>query len=110
MNDECLICKKHHTQSGKCWGNKENCLFYEEEQRGKMIRTNFSFNIDILTDTPIIKSNSKIIIDDSGKDVEMVIIKINSVNLDTRICNVTAEYHESEKPIFERKKMFKIVD
>lgn len=36
---ECLTCKKHYTQGGKCSLEHDNCLLYENEPRGKMIRT-----------------------------------------------------------------------
>lgn len=109
MNNECLVCKKHYSQSGKCSADKNNCLLFEEEPRGKMIRTDLSFSIDTDPTTPIIKYNAKVIFDDNEKTVEMTVIKINWINLDSRMCHVTAEYHENEKPYFERKAMFKIV-
>lgn len=105
----CNTCKKHYTQSGKCTENKKNCLFYEEEPRGKMIRTTLSFEMDNRAETPIIKYNSKVIFEEDGKDIEMAIIKINWINLKTMICNVDVEYHENEKPHFEKIKMFTIV-
>ena len=107
---ECLICKNHYSQGGKCSAEKKNCLLFEEEPRGKMIRTDLSFGIDVEPETPIIKYNSKVVFDDeNGKTIEMVVIKINSLDLDKRICNVTVEYHENEKPIFERKKLFRLI-
>lgn len=107
---DCYTCKKHYSQGGKCMEEKNNCLFYEKEPRGKMIRTDFSFQLDHLAETPIIKYNSKVIFDDNGTDIEMVIIKINWINLKTMMCNVTAEYHENEKPRCEKMKIFKIVN
>lgn len=107
--DECLICKKHYTQGGTCYLTKQNCLMFDLEPKGKMIRTNFTFSIDVVPDTPVIQSYSKVIIDDKGKDVEMIIIKINRIDLNKRLCSVTAEYHEKDKPYFERKKLFKLV-
>lgn len=106
----CETCKKNYTQGGKCVENKKNCLFYEEEQRGKMIRTSFTFALDSRAETPIIKYNSKVIFEDDGKDIEMTIIKINWINLETMMCNVDAEYHQNEIPRFEKLKMFKLVN
>lgn len=109
-DDECLTCKKHYTQSGKCMANKKNCLLYENEPRGKMIRTNITFNIDAGSpETPLIKYNQKILCEEDGKTIEFVCIKINWLNLETRKCNIDVDYHENEKPKFERMKMFKIV-
>lgn len=107
---DCRTCKKHYSQVGRCMGNKENCLFYENEPRGKMIRTTLSFEMNNMAETPIIKYNSKVIFEDNGKDIEMTIIKINWINLKTMICNVDVEYHENEMPHFEKVKMFKIVN
>lgn len=110
MDNDCLICKKHYSQGGNCRAVKMNCLLFEEEPRGKMIRIDLSFDIDINPETPIIKYNSKVVFDDrKGKNIEMIIIKINSLDLEKRKCNVTVEYHENEKPFFERKKMFRLV-
>ena len=109
MNNECLICKKHYSQSGKCSAEKKNCLLFDAEPRGKMIRTELTFSIDTDPETQIIKYNSKAVFDDRGKTVEMIVIKINWLDLNRRMCNITAEYHENEKPYFERKSMFKLV-
>lgn len=110
MGEECLKCKKHYSQGGKCSLNKKNCLSYDEEPRGKMIRTDFSFYLnDKEVKTPIIKYNSKVLFDDNGKEIEMVIIKIISLDINKRICSITAEYHENEKPYFERRKLFKVM-
>lgn len=107
--EECLTCKKHYSQGGKCWENKRNCLFYEVEPRGKMVRTNITFGIDVSAETPVLKYNSHIAFEEDGETIEMVCIKINWVNLKTRRCNIDAEYHENEKPRFEKRKMFKII-
>lgn len=110
MENECLICKKHYSQGGNCRAEKRNCLLFVEEPRGKMIRTDLSFDIDVETETPIIKYSSKVVFNDGkNKTIEMIIIKINSLNLAKRKCNVTVEYHENEKPIFERKKLFRLI-
>ena len=111
MNDKCLVCKKHYTQSGKCMERKRNCLLFEEEPRGKMVRTDLSFEIDIEPETPIIKYDSKVVFEDAnGKSIEMVIIKINSLDLEKRLCNVTVEYHENEIPLWEKRKLFKLIN
>lgn len=106
---ECLTCKKHFSQGGYCCKNKYNCLWYDEEPRGRMIRTNINFEIVSGVETPIIRPGENVIIDDSGQEIEMGILRINWINLDTMLCNVSVCYHESESPRFERKKMFKIV-
>ena len=107
---DCVTCKRHFTQSGKCSDNKKNCLFYENEPRGKMIRTHFTFEMTDIADTPIIKSGSKVIFEDKGKNIEMTIARINWINLKSMICNVDAYYHENEQPYFEKMKIFKIVN
>lgn len=38
MESECLTCKKHYSQGGDCWEHKRNCLYYDKEPRGKMMR------------------------------------------------------------------------
>lgn len=106
---ECLTCKKHYSQSGRCMEEKRNCLLYEHEPRGKMCRTTFTFKMASNAETPIIKYNSKVTIEDKGRTVEMTIIKINWINLEKMTCNVDAEYHENEKPHFEKVKIFRVV-
>lgn len=111
MSDECLKCKNHYTQGGSCNLSKNNCLMFDEEQRGKIIRTNLTFDIDVVASTPIIKHNSKVKFDDkNGTVIEMTIIKINVLNLTKRLCNVTVEYYENEMPFIEKKRKFKIIN
>lgn len=110
--DDCLICKKHYTQGGKCCCDKKNCLLFEEEPRGKMIRG--EFQIDIFdsenAETPLLKYGSKISVDDNGTRIEMNVIKIKWINLQTGKCGISADYHEKDMPKCEkRKKIFKIV-
>lgn len=110
MSKECLICKNHYSQSGKCDENKNNCLMFDEEPRGKKIQTKLTFKLDTDSVAEIVKYNSKLIFDDNGKEFEMTVIKINWINLEKMTCNITAEYHENEKPYFEKKRMFKLID
>lgn len=109
--DECLICKKHYSQGGKCCCRKKNCLLFEEEPRGKVIRAEFIINIfdSGNVETPILKYNSKIVIDDNGRNIEMTAIKINWINVNTGMCSIFADYHESEIPRCEVKKIFKLI-
>ena len=110
MNDiKCLTCKKHISQSGRCYENKRNCLLYENEPRGKMVRTNITFEIGGDYETKLIKFGNPIILDENGKTIEMVCININWVNLEKMLCNITAEYHENEAPKFEIKKKLKVI-
>ena len=44
---DCYTCKKHLSQGGKCYEKSKNCLFYEKEPRGKMVRTKISFEMDM---------------------------------------------------------------
>ena len=106
---ECLTCKKHYSQGGKCMLEKRNCLLYEHEPKGKMCRTSITFEMVSNAETPIFKYNSKVNFEDKGRTIEMTIIKINWINLKEMTCNVDAEYHENEKPYFEKIKMFKVV-
>lgn len=111
MKNECLICKRHYTQSGTCQEfMKNNCIMFEEEPRGKMIRTNVGIRMIADAETPIIKKDALIKFEDGyNRIVELRIIKINSIDLNNQICSVVAEYHENETPSFERKKWFTLV-
>ena len=57
---DCSECQHHYSQNGKCIENKNNCLYYLEEPRGKMLRTNFSFTILADAETPVIKPGAMI--------------------------------------------------
>lgn len=104
---KCLTCKKHWSQGGRCSGNVRNCLHYEEEPRGKMVRTELSFRMDAEAETPVVRFGEKILVSDGSKAVEMTVVKINWVNLRDMLCNVSADYHENEMPRFEKEKKFK---
>ena len=95
---ECLTCKKHFSQGGRCFENVRNCLHYEEEPRGKMVRTELTFRIDADVETPVIKFGEKILVSD------------NWINLRDMLCNVSADYHENEMPRFEKTKKFNVVE
>lgn len=108
---ECLICKNHYMQGGKCHLERKNCLLFEEEPRGKMLRGEFRINI-FREDyqTLILKYNSKIMAEEKGKIIELTVIKINWINMNTGICSISADYHEKDMPRCEKKKkIFKVV-
>lgn len=107
---DCELCKKSYYQWGKCHEHKKNCLFYEEEPKGKMIRATFTFDMSSEAETPILKYGSKVIFEDRGKSFEVVVIKINWINLERMTCNIDCEYHENERPYCEKVKMFKLVN
>ena len=108
--DECLICKKYFTQEGKCYGGHRNCLMFEEEEKGKMLRTTFQFEIVNDAKTPIIKRGNYITVaEKSGRSYVIRISNINWVNMDTFIIRVDADYHEKDMPRKELIKQFRIV-
>lgn len=106
---DCLICKRHYSQGGRCCENRKNFLGFEKEPRGKMIRTSLTFYIDSRAETSFIKYGEKIRFDDNGQTFEMVVVKINWINLEKMVFNVDVDYHETEMPTFEKKKKFKII-
>lgn len=48
-------------------------------------------------------------LDDPDKEIEITIIKINWVDMENMVCNVTGKYHENEEPMHERIKKFRVV-
>lgn len=107
---DCELCKKSFYQGGRCLQNKKNCLLYDEEPRGKMIRATFTFEMNSYAETPILKYGSKIVFEDRGKTFEVTVIKINWINLEKMTCNIDCEYHEKEMPHCEKIKMFKVIN
>lgn len=109
MNNECLICKKHFSQSGTCTYKKINCLLFEEEPRGKKLRGTFKFRIDAQAETKIIKPHEWTEFDDNGKEFDAEIIRINYIDMASGIISVEADYYESEMPRSEKRKRFKVM-
>ena len=108
MNNECLVCKKHFTQSGTCTCKKNKCLLFEEEPRGRKLRGTFRFRIDTHAETKIIKSHTWMGFVDNGKDFDAEIIRINYIDMASGIISVEADYYESEMPRSEKRKRFKV--
>lgn len=109
---DCLTCKQHFSQGGECFVNKNNCLFYKNEPRGKMIYTKVKILIDSPRsfETPVIESGAKIVLEDKGKALEVFVTKVISINLNDRHCDIEISYHEKEMPSFEKRKLFRTVD
>lgn len=80
-----------------------------EEPRGKMLRSNFSFTIFEDAEKPVIKPGAMINIEENGKVIELKVIRINWINLDTMTCNIEAFYHEKEAPLCVRRKNFRVI-
>lgn len=109
--DECLICKKHYTQGGTCCANKKNCLLFEEEPGGKMIRGTFCIEMDMNAVTAVIKPHSSVsLTDKNGRNFKALVVKINWVNMRNFIMSIDADYHEIDMPLCEKKKkLFKLL-
>ena len=75
-----------------------------------MVRTELTFHMDADAETPMIRFGEKILFSDGSGGVEMTVIKINWINLQDMLCNITAEYHENEMPRFEKEKKFNVVE
>ena len=73
------------------------------------MRTTFSFEMISDAENTLIKQGEKLIINDSGKEIEITIIKINWVDMENMVCNVTGMYHENEEPMHEKIKKFRVV-
>ena len=110
MEHECLICKKHYTQGGTCCANKKNCLLFEKEEKGKMIRGTFCVKIHHNAQTEVIKPSGKILLqDEKGKSFEGLVTRINGIDMSRGLVSVNVRYHETEMPYCERKKKFKVL-
>lgn len=108
-NNECLICKKHYIQEGSCSLGVKNCLYFEEEPRGKMVRTKIKIFISEYATTPILKSGSIIELTDYGRVYKCRVVKILEVNMQDYSVVLEMDYHENQKPKSEKKKLFKII-
>lgn len=91
MND-CLICKKHHTQHGDCWLNIKNCLLFDEEPRGEILYKDFCIEFNPF-DTSVIKEDN-FVETENGKEIK--VIRIKEVDLSRRLIHIEGGYYESE--------------
>lgn len=108
--DECLICKNHYSQDGKCYGGHLNCISFVEEEKGRMIRSAFQFEVTNHAETPIIeKGNYITFTEKSGRSYDIRVVNINWVNMDNMTICVEGDYHEKEMPKKELIKHFRIV-
>ena len=48
-------------------------------------------------------------IEENGRVIELKVIRINWINLDTMTCNIEAFYHEKEAPISVRRRNFRVI-
>lgn len=108
-DESCQTCKKYYMQGGKCCENRKNCLFYEREPRGRIIRDTFVFHYSQYAETELIKTGEIIHFEDDKRHFDAEIIKINYINMKTGYISVEAAYHENERPRLKKRKLFKRV-
>ena len=110
VNKECLECKKYMMQpEGKCHGKQNPCIHFERDPRGKMVRTKVRVPLSSNSHTKMIKPGELMVLSDKGKSLECIVRHINDVNLDNMTVSVEIDYHEKEMPVFEKKKLFRIL-
>ncbi len=78
------------------WKIKITASFIWKSLAGKCSDPIFSFTILEDAETPVIKPGSIINIEENEKVIELKVIRINWINLDTMTCNIEAFYHEKE--------------
>lgn len=89
--------------------NKRNCLLFEEEPRGKKVRTKLAFHIDPDVETHLIKPFSAIRLEEGEKTEEITVIEILYIDLEKWIIAIEGEFYQNEMPVFQKKRMFRIV-
>lgn len=110
MNDECLICKKHFTQEGRCMDNRRNCLAFEEEPRGKKIQKKIEINI--IQSATMVKYGERIELTNNGFDAFVEVIKIDYVDLDAYTLGLTVSMFEKDEPFLfqeDKSSRFKVI-
>ncbi len=100
--NECLICKKHYTQSGNCYLNKKNCLIFEEEPQGRVFYQEFLCKFTVWCGS-LIKPGKYI---ETEEGMKIKVLKIKEVNLLEQTILVEASFHEKDKPAEMRRREF----
>ena len=103
--NQCLICKKHHTQHGNCWLNIKNCLSFEEEPRGLISYEDFKISFNPF-DISVIKSGEFVETED-GREIK--IIKIKEVDLSQRLIHIEGGFYKKEVTPEMKRVEFKVL-
>lgn len=109
MKNECLICKHHFTQSGKCNEEKRNCLQFENEVRGEIVYKTVIFEIPYPYSKKIEIGKKYKFIGDS-QEFEAEVISISYIDFTKQTMRIKIAYHANDWISKEdRKKYFSII-
>lgn len=108
---DCDTCVNAFSHGGICRERKNNCLFYKNDIRGKLISKTFTFEMGCGADTKIIKKGEKIALEDNDVPFEATVLKILQINLEKMLCTIQCEYYENERILSreQKKNRFQVV-
>lgn len=107
---ECEYCKKYVMQGGRCYERKRNCILFDPEPRGKMIRRRVKISFVFAGNYGKVECHKSVTLVDGKREFEATVIKIKSIDLDNGEIVAEVDYHENDwQPKSERLKKFKIV-
>lgn len=108
---ECEYCKKYVMQGGRCYERKRNCILFDPEPRGKMIRRTVKITFDLDGSYGKVECHKPVTLVEGAREFEAMVIKIKSVDVDSKEITAEIDYHENDwTPKNERRKRFKIMD
>lgn len=107
---ECDYCKRYVMQGGTCYENKQNCLMFDREPRGRVKRTKVIVPFDFDGKYGTIKYHGKVTLVDGNQEFEVTVIKILEVDIDNAEIHMEVDYHENDwEPKTERVKKFRVI-
>lgn len=110
MNSECEYCKKYIMQGGRCYERKRNCIMFDPEPRGKVVRKTIKIPFDFDSSYGKVECHKPVTLVDGKYEFEATVIKIKSVDTDNGEIIAEIDYHENDwTPRNERLKRFRIL-
>lgn len=107
--NECVICKHHYSQNGRCHLQVRNCLQFEEEPRGKIVYKKVKCKFSLHNEQRI-ELNKEYEFIEERKGFEAEVIKINYVDFESGIMGLEIRYHENDWiPKADKRKIFRIL-
>lgn len=107
---ECEVCKNYIFQGGGCYGKSKKCSGFQEEPRGRKIRTKLKIDISHDGTDLVLRHGAHITIAENNKETEIEIIKINYVDLENMWVGIDAYYFERDMPEYEKRKRFRVIE
>jgi glutamate 5-kinase len=107
----CEYCLKSYTHGGNCYEHKQNCIFYEQDIRGKLVISNIAAPIQRNSETTLLKAGVQVKLHDTydNHEINAEKTKIRYVDLDKMLIGMEIRYFSSQEIHNVKKKSFKLI-